>query len=161
MEIRNTTLENLDNVMKIYANARQYMRENGNMNQWVNGYPSMELITKDINNKFSYVCLDDNKIVGTFCFIQGVDPTYINIYEGKWLNEDPYGVIHRIASDRHQKGVASYCLAWCINQCKNIKIDTHRDNIIMQNLLIKNGYTKCGIIYLEDGSERIAYQKKS
>jgi hypothetical protein len=29
----------------------------------------------------------------------------------------------------------------------------------MQNLLIKNGFSKCGIIYLEDGAERLAFQK--
>jgi hypothetical protein len=159
MEIRNTVLSDLSHVMEIYDKARQYMRDNGNHNQWINGYPSMELVTGDINDKSSYVCLEDDLIVGVFRFTLGIDPTYIKIYEGEWMNEEPYGVVHRIATASHKKGVASYCLTWCLEQCSNIKIDTHEDNGIMQNLLLKNGYSYCGIIYLEDGAKRLAFQK--
>lgn len=159
MEIRNTILEDLDAVLDIYDKAKQYMRENGNLNQWVNGYPSRELVTTDINKGISYVCIDNNEIVATFCYIPGIDPTYIHIYEGSWLNDEPYSVIHRIASISHQKGVATYCLDWCFKQCNNLRIDTHRDNIIMQKLVLKNGFQYCGIIYLADGDERLAYQK--
>jgi len=159
MEIRNTELTDLDKVMEIYDHARQYMREHGNMNQWINGYPKIEMITEDIKERSSYVCLDDGQIVGVFRFTLGTDPTYINIYEGKWMNDAPYGVVHRIASVSHKNGVASYCLYWCFDKCNNIRIDTHRDNFVMQNLLIKNGFSYCGIIYLEDGAERLAYQK--
>jgi len=159
MEIRLTALEEIDTVMNIYANARLFMRKNGNLNQWVNGYPGLELIKNDILNGNSYVCIDCSQVVGVFSFIQGIDPTYLKIYEGEWLNDGPYGVVHRIASTSHKKGVASYCLNWCLSKCKNLRIDTHRDNVVMQNLLTKNGFLKCGIIYLEDGSERLAYQK--
>lgn len=159
MEIRNTVLSDLSHVMEIYDKARQYMRDNGNQNQWINGYPSIELVTGDINDKSSYVCLEDDQIVGVFRFTLGIDPTYIKIYEGEWIKEEPYGVVHRIASASHKKGVASYCLNWCLEQCSNIKIDTHEDNVIMQNLLLKNGYSYCGIIYLEDGAKRLAFQK--
>jgi len=159
MEIRNTVVADMDKVMEIYEKARQYMRDNGNANQWINGYPSIELITGDINDNSSYVCVDDNQVVGVFRFTIGIDPTYVNIYEGQWLNEESYGVVHRIATASHKKGVATFCLNWCLEKCKNIKIDTHRDNNIMQNLLVKNGFSKCGIIYLEDGAERLAYQK--
>jgi RimJ/RimL family protein N-acetyltransferase len=160
MEIRNTILSDLDRVMEIYEQARQYMRENGNQNQWTNGYPSIWLITEDIKEKSSYVCLDDNQIVGVFRFTLGEDPTYLKIYEGQWLNEEPYGVIHRIASASHRTGVAAFCLNWCQSQCSNIRIDTHRDNFVMQNFLQKNGFKQCGIIYLADGAERLAFQKK-
>ncbi|MDF2538707.1 MAG: N-acetyltransferase [Herbinix sp.] len=159
MEIRETAISDLDKVMEIYEKARQYMRDNGNRNQWTNGYPSSELIIKDIKDKSSYVCVDDQQIVGVFRFTLGIDPTYVHIYEGNWLNDEPYGVVHRIASASKKMGVASHCLNWCLNQCNNIRIDTHEDNYIMQNLLKKNGYTECGIIYLESGDARIAYHK--
>lgn len=159
MEIRNTTMNDLDKVMEIYDDARSYMRTNGNPNQWTNGYPSKELIQKDIIEEKSYICVDDKQIIGVFFFDIGPDPTYLNIYEGDWINEEPYGVVHRIASASRKKGVASYCLDWCFHKCPNIRIDTHIDNIIMQRFLTKNGFTRCGIIYLEDGAERIAYQK--
>ncbi|MDF2542912.1 MAG: Acetyltransferase, family [Herbinix sp.] len=159
MNIRKTEGKDLDQVMSIYESARQYMRENGNPNQWMNGYPSRELIQEDMKKQCSYVCLDEDEIVGVFRFTKGVDPTYIHIYEGNWLNNEPYGVVHRIASAHRKKGVASYCLQWCQEQCNNVRIDTHRNNTSMQNLLLKNGFHYCGIIYLEDGDERLAYQK--
>lgn len=159
MFIRKTELTDLDDVMKIYEDARKYMKENGNPNQWKDNYPGKELIIKDISEGKSYVCIDDGWIAGVFYFGMGPDPTYLNIYEGKWLNDEPYGVIHRIASAKRKKGVATYCLDWCFKKCPNIRIDTHRDNLIMQNFLNKNGFTRCGIIYIDDGSERLAYQK--
>ncbi len=161
MEIRLTSPEDLDTVMEIYDHARQYMRQHGNHNQWINGYPSTELITEDILEKRSYVCVEEGQIVGVFCFTEGVDPTYIKIYDGEWLDEEPYGVIHRIASASHGKGVASYCLDWCYEQCHNIRIDTHEDNKVMQKFLQKNGYISCGTIYLESGAPRVAFQKNS
>ncbi|NLL00825.1 MAG: GNAT family N-acetyltransferase [Clostridiales bacterium] len=159
MEIRQTVMDDLEEVMEIYDDARKYMRDSGNVNQWVNGYPNIELIKQDILDEKSYVCVDCNRIVGVFYFNKGPDPTYLTIYEGAWINEEPYSVVHRIASASRQKGVASHCLDWCFNRLPNIRIDTHRDNYIMMNLLAKNSFSRCGIIYLEDGSERIAYQK--
>lgn len=161
MEIRHTSLQDLNTVMTIYDHARQYMREHGNYNQWINGYPDIELIKTDIAEKRSYVCTEEEQVVGVFCFTIGIDPTYQTIYEGAWLNERPYAVIHRIASASHKKGVASYCLAWCFEQYPNIRIDTHDDNYVMQCFLSKNGYTKCGIIYLESGAPRVAYHKEN
>lgn len=159
MEIRKTVLGDFNKVMEIYENARQYMRENGNANQWGNGYPSAALIQEDIKEEKSYVCVDEGQIVGVFYFNIGPDPTYLNIYEGEWIKEGHYGVVHRIASASRKKGVASYCLDWSMDKCPNIRIDTHKDNIVMQNFLAKNGFIRCGIIYLENGAERIAYQK--
>lgn len=159
MYIRQTRQEDFEVVKSIYEEARRYMRENGNPSQWAGGYPSDDIISDDIASNISYVCIDDNQIVGVFCYFHGIDSTYIKIYEGMWINDKPYGVVHRIASNSHKKGVASFCLNWAFNQCNNLKIDTHRDNIVMQRLLNKNGFVSCGIIYLEDGSERIAYQK--
>nr|WP_330399667.1 hypothetical protein [Mediterraneibacter gnavus] len=78
-----------------------------------------------------------------------------------WLNDAPYGVVHRIASDGTVKGAASFCLNWAFSQCQNLKIDTHQDNLVMQSLLAKLDFKKCGIILTEDGSSRIAYQKQN
>lgn len=161
MEIRNTELADIGRVMEIYGHARQYMRDNNNLEQWVNGYPDIRLITQDIEERSSYVCLDGSQIVGVFRFTAEEDPTYARIDKGSWLNEEPYGVIHRIASASHKRGVAAFCLSWCLSKCNNIRIDTHRDNLPMQNFLLKHGFKKCGIIYIADGSERLAYQKAS
>lgn len=159
MEIRKAVQEDLPELMAIYDGARQYMRQSGNKEQWINGYPGEDLILEDIRNGNSYVCTDGGTIAGVFSFIPGEDPTYGMIYEGRWLNDDPYGTVHRIAVNAHKKGVASFCLDWCFEKCGNVRIDTHRDNMPMQKLLYKNGYSYCGIIYLSNGSERLAYQK--
>lgn len=160
MTIRPTELYDLNAVMNIYDIARQFMRANGNMTQWVNGYPSEVYIRNEISAGHSFVCVDqEGEIVGTFCFILGDDPTYTRIDDGSWLNDAPYGVIHRMASSGKQKGIAAECFKWCFGRCNNIRVDTHRDNRVMQDFLAKQGFQRCGIIYVADGTERIAYQK--
>lgn len=160
MIIRKTGLEELDNLMAIYNRARQFMQETGNGNQWINGYPSREVILADIENGYSYVCLDaENEIVATFYFRIGEDPTYARIDDGKWLNDEPYGVVHRLAGSGKVKDVGSYCLQWCFDQIPNIRVDTHHDNVVMQHILKKNGFLPCGIIYVSNGTTRIAFQK--
>lgn len=81
------------------------------------------------------------------------------IEDGAWINEEPYGVVHRIASARTVRGAATFCVNWAFRQTGNIRIDTHRDNIPMQNMLKKNGFRYCGTVYLENGEPRIAFQK--
>lgn len=159
MNIKKATPEELPQILNIYADARTYMRENGNAEQWGENYPPESLIREDIRSGRCHVCLDGGEIVGVFYFAKENDPTYARIYEGEWLNDLPYAVIHRIAVAKHRRGVASFCFAYCFAQCANLKIDTHRNNLPMQHSLAKNGFVRCGIIYLENGSERIAFQK--
>lgn len=162
MEIRKALPEDLDVLVGIFDRARQFMHATGNGNQWINGYPSRELIEENIQSGHSYVCEEDGEIQGTFYFLQGdaPDPNYLKIYGGEWLNDRPYGVVHRIATAGRKKGVGQFCLDWCFRQCNNLRIDTHRDNRVMQSLLLKNGFHRCGIIYLANGSERIAFHKE-
>ena len=159
MEIRRTTPADKEEVLALYEAARRFMAENGNPNQWVNGYPGADQLEADMAAGGSYVCVREGKIVGTFYFAVGDEPNYHRITGGNWLNDQPYGVVHRITSAPGTHGVASFCLAWCFAQCGNIRIDTHRNNIPMQKTLEKNGYRVCGTIYLENGDERIAFQK--
>jgi GNAT superfamily N-acetyltransferase len=163
LSIRPATFADLPTVMEIYDGARQYMRTQGNPSQWAGGYPPKELIREDIEQGQCYLCTDtgSGEILGVFCFFLGDDPTYRRIDDGDWLNEAPYGVIHRIAvgKNAHRRGVASFCFSYAFARCGNVKIDTHRDNIPMQRSLEKNGFIRCGTIYLANGDPRIAYQK--
>ena len=160
MNIRRALITDLPNLMEIYEYARKLMIASGNANQWINGYPSAELIASGINKGECYVCMnDENRIVGTFCFIIGDDPSYTHI-EGAWLNEKPYATIHRLAASGEEKGVADACLHWCMKQNDNIRIDTHEENLIMQNILKKYDFIYCGIIYVANGTPRFAYQKQ-
>lgn len=158
-KIRKSTKDDIDRILQIFEDAREFMKQTGNPNQWSGGYPPESLILQDIDNGDSYICEKDGVIVGTFYYKQGEDPTYKEIYDGQWLDNKPYGVVHRIATAKGTRGVGSFCLDWSFNQTKNIRIDTHRDNLPMQRLLTKQGFKRCGIIYLDNGDERIAYQK--
>ncbi len=158
MEIRLARLEEVDEIKNIYNFAKSFMDSSGNAGQWVNDYPQKDLLKEDVKNEQLYVCVDNSEIVAVFCFFVGIEPTYKEIFEGEWLNDEPYGVIHRIAVAEHQKGLASKCIQWCINKHPNIKIDTHKNNIPMQKTILKNGFKYCGIIKKPDGSERLAYQ---
>lgn len=159
MYVRKTEQSELDTVMKIYERAQRFMVESGNPDQWKKGHPSRDMIEEDISFGRSFVCLENGKIECVFMYEYGDDPTYAYIEDGEWPNDAPYGVLHRIASAGNVKGIASFCLQWCYLQCKNLRADTHKDNKVMQRVLSKNGFSRCGIIYIADGSQRIAYQK--
>lgn len=159
--IRETEINDLPFVMDMYNTARKFMSSTGNVDQWTKGYPTEQFIKEEIESGHSFVCENqEGVLVGTFCFIIGDDPTYAKIYEGQWLNDELYGTIHRIASAGIEKGVANSCIEWCYTKCRNIRIDTHRDNKVMQNIIKNQGFVYCGVIYLLDGSERIAFQKQ-
>lgn len=159
MNIRKATIYDFKYIHILYEDAREFMKNNGNPNQWGSNYPPDDIVTEDIYNGNCYVCMKNNNIIGTFFFKVGIEPTYNNIFDGKWLNDEPYGIIHRITTDGSVKGTATFCLKWCFSQCNNIRIDTHDDNIPMQNLLEKNGFIRCGYIYTETNQKLIAYQK--
>ena len=164
MQIRKSTEQDLGRMLEIYAVARRFMAEHGNPNQWgPRGWPPEALLRRDIESGRSYVCLNDaGRVVGTFFFDQGkdVEPTYRRIADGAWLDDGPYGVVHRIASDGSERGVGAYCLSWAYGQCGHLRIDTHGDNTVMQGLLGKLGFVHCGTIYVyEDNDPRLAYEK--
>ena len=159
MYVRRSNMEDIPAMMDLYAQARVFMRENGNLNQWDENYPSRELLEKDIAFGNSYIVENDEKnLAATFAFIKGEDPTYYGIENGAWLNHEPYGTIHRLAGNTSYHGIASGCISWCKSQIGNLRADTHEDNKIMQHLLEKNGFVRCGIIHLANGAPRIAYQ---
>ncbi len=164
MRIRKTKYEDLSRIMEIYAHARDFMVKTGNPLQWgPTHWPPKELILKDIEHGDSYVCENEGRIVGVFYFVKGqdIEPTYREI-EGGWKDESPYGVIHRIASDGSVKGTGSFCINWAFEQCGHLRMDTHGDNLVMQNLLKKLGFVYCGVIYVEeDDYPRLAFEKSS
>ncbi len=157
-EIRNATMGDIGDILTLYENARDFMRKNGNLRQWTGGYPSREIVERDIADKNLYVCTLEKKAVAVFFFALGDDPTYGYI-EGKWLTDKPYGVLHRIAVGLHGAGVAGACFDYCLARCDSLRLDTHKDNIPMQNAVKKHGFSYCGVIYLENGDERIAFEK--
>ena len=155
--IRLAEKEDLNIIQDIFNKAKIFMRNDGNMHQWNGNYPSDEILLNDISNKNLYVCYSDNLIYGVFYFYIGVDETY-NYIEGSWPNNEEYGTIHRIASNGLRRGVFEEVLSFAKIKISNIRIDTHEDNKFMREKLEKNNFKYCGIIYINDGSPRRAYQ---
>lgn len=160
MKIRAASEMDFEAIVMVVGQARDFMHQIGNTTQWIHGYPSKEVLLNDILLEYGFVCEYNNKIVGYFCFFKGnhPEPTYALLENGAWLNEMPYGVIHRLASNGTVKGVAKVCFDYCFSQIENVRVDTHRDNQPMQNFLRNYGFKYCGTIYVSDGSPRDAFQ---
>jgi len=158
MEIRKAEISDYERILEIYSIAREYMIHSGNPNQWGHLHPNSELVRKDIEHQVCYVIYDNNIVHGVFALFDGEEPTYQYIENGEWLNNEPYVTIHRIAGDGIVHGIFKCASDYCKSLFGNIRIDTHEDNKTMQRVIEKNGFKKCGIIYVRDNSPRIAYQ---
>lgn len=158
MEIRTAQKTDINIIMKIYENAKQIMIADGNPTQWNSSYPSRELIEEDIRKQQSYVLVEQGEVVGVFAFIIGEEPTYQYIEDGEWILHTEYGTIHRLASGSKVRGIAKTCFDFCKEAISHLRIDTHPDNNIMQRCICANGFERCGIIYVADGSKRYAYE---
>lgn len=161
MKIRLAKRKDLPQMRKIFEYGRKIQLKSGNLDQWEEGYPSEALILEDIQKEAAYLSLDESgEILAIFSLFTEADPTYSKI-EGSWLNNESYATIHRIASSGKMSGAGQDCIKWVIKQYNNVRIDTHHRNQQMKHLLGKLGFDYCGIIYLENGEEREAYQYRS
>ena len=148
-------LPDLGRIQEIYGYAREFMAKHGNPNQWGKTYPPIEQLRRDITEEKLFVITDERVVHGVFVFWIGEDPTYKKI-DGTWRSDSPYGTIHRIAGDS-SGGILKTAVAFAEEKIGHLRMDTHEDNRVMQSALAKMGFQPSGIIYLEDGSPRIAY----
>jgi len=158
MQIRHAYEQDLDRLMNLYAGARQFMADHGNPRQWWGGYPTREMLEGDLSADQLYVCEEDGQIYAAFVLALGDDPTYA-VIEGAWKDDRPYGTLHRIASSGERRGMTDVIVRWAFEKTGNLRADTHELNLSMQNGFTRNGFERCGIIYVEDGTPRIAYHK--
>ncbi|MGJ8744532.1 GNAT family N-acetyltransferase [Polaribacter sp.] len=167
MKIQLSTQQDIPKILEIIEDAKGYLASL-NIDQWQNGYPNKEQIENDIKNNESYVVVnDENKIMATSMFTINPEPTY-KIINGNWLIDESktYGVIHRLAIKKEFRklGLATFIFNEFHQQLKtkkitSLKIDTHEDNLGMQSLIKKLGYTYCGIIYTTYSAKRLAFEK--
>ena len=157
-KIRQAQLEDLDEILKIYEFAKKFMVQTGNPTQWAGSYPQRELLEEDIDKGGLYVVTEEGSICGVFYFVIGPDATYGIIENGHWHSDRTYGTIHRIAGNG-TGGVFGAALDFCRSQIDYLRIDTHEDNTVMQYVVTKHGFKPCGIIYTDDGTPRIAFDR--
>ncbi|NMA67428.1 MAG: GNAT family N-acetyltransferase [Clostridiaceae bacterium] len=165
MEFRKAVEADIHRIMEIINQAKDYLKSNG-IDQWQDGYPNPEIIKSDIKNNYGYVLVYNKEIIATVAVSFDGEKTYEKIYNGKWITDDRYAVVHRLAVDNKYKGqgLSSIILNNIEKLCLNngvysIKVDTHEENLSMQRLLKKNNFIYCGTIYLENRSKRLAYEK--
>lgn len=158
MDIRRAKLTDMGRIMQIYDHARRFMEDNGNGTQWAGGYPSKELLRNDIAEEQLYVMESGGEVHGVFAFVIGKDESYDVIEEGQWLSDSEYGTIHRIAGDGRVRGLMQNAVSFCRSRIGHLRIDTHENNHVMQHLIEKTGFRRCGIIHIADGTPRIAYE---
>ena len=164
--IRPATAADLPALRPVFEAAKGIMRADGNPTQWAApGFPPDALLLRDIARGGGFVILsgagggvEESQIVAYFALLPSPELTYATI-DGAWLSDEPYGVIHRMASYPEVHGVFAAILDFAAARYPRLRIDTHRDNRIMQHLIEKHGFTYCGIIWLEDGAERLAYER--
>ena len=158
LKIRNAEHSDLERILEIYRYAQEFMIQTGNATQWGRSYPEEALIRRDIAQNACKVIYDEMGIHGVFALFSEPDPTYAKIDNGHWLNDEPYLTIHRMAGDGQVHGLFSLAADYCKGLSRNIRIDTHADNRVMQRCIEKNGFRKGGTIAVRDGSPRLAYQ---
>ena len=154
--VRLARIEDLQEILKIYAIARQVMKVTGNPDQWGDNRPLHEDIVKDIEEEKMYLIEEESQILGVFS-LYDYDPDYEYI-EGEWLNDEPYLAIHKVASSGQKGGIFSRILEFTKTKAVNIRIDTHKHNKMLQLQVKKNGFSYCGIVYINGELERLAYQ---
>jgi len=160
MNVRYAEIKDLDRILEIYDIARHFMAEHDNPNQWTfnNPYPEKSLLEYDISLKRLYVVVEEEHIYGVFALIAGDDKSYHYLIEGAWPNNEEYSTIHRIASSQEKKGVTKCAVDYAKTTCTNLRIDTHKDNYVMQNATKKQGLEYCAVVCDPDIGERLVYQ---
>lgn len=155
--IRKATHNDITRILEIYNSAKNFMHTHGNPNQWNGTYPDKDLLRADVEKGHLYVMYDEkNTVYACFALIGGIDATYLEI-DGKWTSDEPYGTIHRIAGDGTVHGVFAECAAFARTIYRHLRVDTHEDNKPMQRAVLRDGFKYAGIIYLENGDPRLAY----
>lgn len=160
MSIRLLKTEELDEALVIYEHARAFMRRIGNANQWKNNWPPAEVLMDDIAQHQLYGVFHDDVLAGVFAYWYGphAESTYDVIYDGAWLSDRPYGVVHRIAA-AEGSGAGKEAIRWAVRVSNgHLRMDTHEDNAAMRHVLLSLGFQQCGTILLKNGDPRIAFE---
>ena len=169
MEIRKTNIGDAKALMELFGEARGTIAKLG-IDQWQKGYPSQEVVDSDIEAGQSYAVMYDGEICGTFALMNGFEPLYDKIHDGEWKTANDgnknYQAIHRVAVSvkMRGKGVSTEIINYAECHARSLgrtslRIDTHEGNVVMRRMLEKHGFVFCGIIHLENGDPRVAYEK--
>ncbi len=158
LSIRAAAKADIPEINRIYDAAKDFMRSYGNASQWTGEYP-WNMVESDIEKGQCFLVESAGRPCAVFAFILGDDPTYSYIEDGAWPNSEPYGTVHRVGSDGSVKGLMRFISGWAMERVDNLRVDTHEKNLPMKSALTSAGFSRCGVIYIDDGTPRTAFQK--
>ena len=160
---RKAIVADTERIWQIILQAKERMRLRGTL-QWQDGYPTLEIITGDIEKGYGYVLCRDNRVIAYAAVVFDGEQAYNSII-GNWLSDQAYVVVHRlaVADEMTQRGVATLFMekVEALSRRNNIfsfRVDTNFDNQYMQKIFAKLGFTYCGEVFFR-GNARMAYEK--
>ena len=160
--IEKAELTDLSEIVAVIESARAYLKAQG-IDQWQkSAYPAISDIRTDIENDVAYVLKVAGKVAAYGAVIAGFDPAY-DLIQGAWRNDNhDYVTVHRMAVSTAFRGQALgqrflTSVFETFSTYQDFRVDTHPDNQIMQHILAKLGFEKCGVVMFEGA--RWAYQK--
>ena len=169
MTVRRARPEDLDRIAEIYEEAKKAIAVLG-IDQWQDGYPNRSVAEEDCAAGLSVVVCEGDLPSGVCVLIPDGEKTYDVIENGAWLTGNgsrKYMTVHRIAvlAAFRGKGAAARLLHYAEEEARgkglsSIRIDTHEGNVVMRRMLEKNGFVYCGVIHLENGDPRVAYENR-
>lgn len=134
------------------------------VDQWQDGYPNRGRIEQDVAEGIGYVIEEADRVVAYGAVIFTGEDAYRAI-EGRWLSEEEnYVVVHRmcVAEEVVGQGFGRRFMEAAEQlsrgRVRSFRVDTHADNRVMQSLLPRLGFTRCGIIYFES-RHLVAFEK--
>ena len=161
---RKASLDDLEQVMEAVEDSREVLRLQGN-GQWQDGYPNRDDFIKDINNGRLFVICDKDKLIGV-CALTYREEDYHHLYEGKWLTDLPYMVMHRVALKKEYRGLGYgkklfevFIAQAKLEGYKSLRIDTHEGNMVMRHLIESFGFVYCGKAILTPDKDRMVFEK--
>lgn len=163
LALRKAHLSEKGLIWKILQDAIEQRKKEGSR-QWQDGYPNEFSVSDDMEKGYAYVLTENEIVLAYVAVIFDKEPAY-EVIEGKWLSDDDYLVLHRVAVSESAKGkgIATKLFGLLEDLCiqrkvYSIKVDTNFDNIPMLKIMNKLGYTYCGEVYLK-GGVRKAFEK--
>lgn len=160
---RKAEIPEADSIWKLLQQAI-IRRKNDGSNQWQDGYPNLNVVKNDIEKGYGFVLAQGETIIGYVAVMINDEPAYEAI-EGKWLTNDDFVVIHRVAIDENYLGkglakkIMNYVEDFALqNNIYSIKADTNFDNFAMMKIFENLNYTLCGEVFFR-GAPRKAYEK--
>lgn len=162
IEMRLAKEEDVQFAADCFDCAREYQKEQGFL-QWTDEYPNITTAIEDVKSKKGFIYYEKSALIGYVCIDFDGELTY-NEIQGEWKTNQKYAVVHRLALSKSARGkgfskeifrlIKEFCIE---NNVFSIRVDTDKNNEIMQNILRKESFEYCGVIYFQ-GGPKLAYE---